>query len=87
MYQRKLYAGKSLEFFGLVSNRLSGMHGLHAQYLIIALLVVEHGGREILKHIFSHERTISLYPFVPDEEAMAIVIGRVQVDYVHGNVE
>jgi hypothetical protein len=36
------------------------VHRLHAQHLIVALLVVEHGSRKVLEHIFSGQWSIRL---------------------------
>ena len=42
-----------LELLGLVCNGLPCVHGLHAQYLIVALLIVEHGSGKVLEHVLS----------------------------------
>ena len=37
------------------------MHGLHAENLVIALFVVEHGCGEVVEHIIGRERSICLF--------------------------
>jgi hypothetical protein len=50
-----------LEFLGLVDYGRPGMHGLHAQDLVVALLVVEHGRGKIFKYILRGEWPIGLW--------------------------
>lgn len=79
------------------------MHCLHAEDLVVALLVVKHGCSKVIKHIFVCEWSVGLgarvntdsriqsrgvgerdlYPFVPDEKSMAVVVGRMQIVEVH----
>ena len=49
-----------LEFLRLVGDGHAGVHGLHSQDLVVALLVVEHGGRKVLKDVLGREGTICL---------------------------
>jgi hypothetical protein len=37
------------------------MHRLHAQNLVVALFVIEHGGGEVVEHIIGRERSIRLF--------------------------
>ena len=55
---------RSLELFGLVYDRHTGVHGLHTEYLIIALLIIEHGSRKVVEHIFDGQRSIRLYVII-----------------------
>jgi hypothetical protein len=48
------------ELFSLVCNRHTSVHSLHAQYLIVALLVIEHRGGKVLEDIFHGQRAICL---------------------------
>ena len=48
------------ELFSFVGQRLTRVHGLHPQNLIVALLVVEHRMREIVKHILRRQRAVRL---------------------------
>lgn len=67
------------------------MYGLHTQNLVVALLVVEHGGCKIIEHILGRERAVGLClvstktvnreitdldPLVPDKKAMSVIIWR-----------
>lgn len=78
MYDGEFDTSEPLEFLRLVHHGHVSVHCLHTQDLIIALLVVKHRRGEIFKHVLAGERSISLYPFVPDEETMA-EIGRAHV--------
>lgn len=76
MHQGELYASKSpvytikqrvrditfhvLELLSLVCNGLPCVHGLHAQHLIIALFIIEHGGGKVLEHVLGRKRSIGL---------------------------
>ena len=71
------------EFLRLVQDGGAGVHGLHAEDLVIALLVVEHGRRKVVKHILDGERAMRLYPLVPDEEPVRVVVARVEILVVH----
>lgn len=93
------------QFCGLVCDSHASVHGLHAQDLIVALLVVEHGGGKVIKDIVRVQRPVRLavyiihsiravaclarstathlYPLVPDEKAMAVVVGRMEIIYIH----
>lgn len=77
-------ASEPLELLRLVHHGHVSMHRLHAQHLVIALLVVKHGRGEIFKHVVAGKRSIGLYPFVPDEEPMAVVVRGMEVVDVHG---
>lgn len=72
------------ELLCLVHDGGAGVHGLHAQDLVVALLVVEHGRRKVVKHILGREGAMGLYPLVPDEEPVRVVVARVEVLVVHG---
>lgn len=37
------------------------MHGLHAQNLVVALLVIEHGGGEVVEDILICQRPVRLH--------------------------
>lgn len=50
----------SPELFCLVHQWLASVHGLHAQDLIVTLLVVEHAAGEIVKDILICQGPISL---------------------------
>ena len=72
--------------------------------MVVALFIVEHGTREVVKYILYGQgpvrlrssvgkgqgredlSTTDLYPFVPNEKSMGIVILRVQVSQVHDRV-
>lgn len=36
------------------------MHSLHAKNLVVALLVVEHGGREVVENVLNRQKAIGL---------------------------
>ena len=40
-----------LELLGLVYKWRACVHGLHAEHLVVALLIVEHAGGEVVEHI------------------------------------
>jgi hypothetical protein len=71
------------ELFCLVQDRGAGVHCLHAKDLVVALLVVEHGRRKVVKDILDGERAMRLYPLVPDEEPVRVVVARVEILVVH----
>ena len=49
-----------LEFFRFVDQRKTGMHCLHTQDLVVALLVVEHGRGEVIERVLGSERAMCL---------------------------
>lgn len=53
-------ATRSLELFGFVEDWLASVHCLHSKHLVIALLVIEHGGGEVIENVFGRERTVCL---------------------------
>lgn len=77
------------------------MHGLHSQDLVVALFIVKHRCREVVKHVLFSKRSIglsrekhiesvngpiartNLYPFVPYEKPVTVVIWWMQIVYVH----
>lgn len=79
-----------LELLKLIDERQAGMHSLHAQNLIVALLVIEHGGCKVLECGFRSEWSISLcdnqtckdrlrqytdcYPLWPNKEFVRVVV-------------
>ena len=50
----------SLEFLRFVTYRHADMHRLHSEYLIVALFVVKHRAREVVKYILCRQRAIRL---------------------------
>jgi len=82
MNEGEFYACEAFEFFGFVEDGL-GVHCLHSQDLVVALLVVEHGGCEVIENVLGRERTVCLDPFVPYEETVAVVVCGMQVVKVH----
>ncbi len=52
--------GHAPELLRLVLERHSNVHRLHAQHLVVALLVIEHRRREIVEYILVRERSVSL---------------------------
>lgn len=59
------------------------MYSLHAQDLIIALFIVEHGCGKVVEDILRCQWSIGLYPFVPDEESVTIVVRWMKVVDIH----
>lgn len=79
------------------------MHGLHAQDLIVTLLIIEHRRRKVVEHVLVCQRSVGLgqrrelfsvrgevtkcqgdlYPFVPNEKPMAIVVWGMEIVEVH----
>ena len=49
-----------LELFGLIQQGQARMHGLHAENLVVTLLIVEHRRGEILECILGCERSMCL---------------------------
>jgi len=60
MYNCKLHASETFEFLRFVTYRHADMHRLHPQYLIVALFVVKHRAREVVKYILCRQRAIRL---------------------------
>lgn len=60
MNDSELDTSEPLELLRLVHNGHISMHRLHAQDLIIALLVVKHRCGEIFKYVLAGKRSISL---------------------------
>lgn len=83
MYQGKFYSRESFELFSLVQCRGTSMHRLHSQDLIIALLVIEHGGCEVVEYVLGRKWSISLNPLMPDEESVTVVIRWMQIVKLH----
>jgi hypothetical protein len=50
----------SLELLRFVTYRHASMHGLHTQYLVVTLFVVEHRAREVFKYILCGQRAVRL---------------------------
>ena len=48
------------QFFGFVHERHASMHCLHAQHLVVALLVVEHRSCEIVEDILGGQGAVGL---------------------------
>lgn len=67
--------GDEPELLSLVCERGAGVYCLHPQDLVIALLVVEHGRREVVEHVVRGERPIGLCDdaFSDDENARSAV--------------
>lgn len=57
-YRQQLY--RSPKFFGFVCQRLPGVHGLHPQNLVVALLVIEHRMRKVIKHVLRRQLAVCL---------------------------
>jgi hypothetical protein len=49
-----------LELLCFIKNRSIGVLSLHSQEMVIALFIVEHGSREVVKDVVNGEWTISL---------------------------
>ena len=90
------------QFSSLIFDRDTNMHCLHAQDLIITLLIIKHRRSKVIKDVLGGQRTVGLcriirgltkggdyfkthylYPFVPNEESMAVVVCRMKVVDVH----
>ena len=71
------------EFLLLVQDGSAGVYCLHAQDLVVALLIVEHGRRKVVKHILRREGSMCLDPLVPDEEPVRVIVARVEIFVVH----
>lgn len=50
----------ALELLCLVEDGGAGVHCLHAEHLVIALLVVEHRRRKVVKHVLRREWAMRL---------------------------
>jgi len=55
-----LTMSNSPQFLCLINNWQPRVHGLHAQNLVIALLVIEHGSSKVVKDILSCQRSVGL---------------------------
>ena len=49
-----------LELLGLVYKWRACVHGLHAEHLVVALLIVEHGGSKVFKRVLGGEGAMCL---------------------------
>lgn len=51
------------------------MHSLHAQHLVIALLIIEHGRCKVIEHVLVGQKTVSLMTCVNADNANDIGVG------------
>jgi hypothetical protein len=83
MHDRELDTSEPSEFLSLIAYWHPSVHSLHSQYLVVALFVVEHRAREVVEDILWGQWAICLYPFVPYEKSMRVVVLGMQVGQIH----